>query len=207
MPDDSGDGTSHGSAAKQKPHKAATATKRISTTESNDTQETEVAENEQEADDTEENEEQEDEAPIIMSEKGKRVFLTWAILTSPLTIALSVIIAAAFVAMYVAVLLFSASLVLVEIAGVIGGVLLGVGSVLYGIVGMLPGQIPSFVGQYELGFGIMLIGIVTVAAVLIYLYIMKVTPLALKGVTWLLKQTVRKIVKLIKHFRRECGKL
>lgn len=150
---------------------------------------------------------EQDTAAPPMSEKGKRVFLIGAIATAPINLVLCLIIAASFIAAYAAVLLFSGFLILAEIAGVILGVLLGVGGILYGIVGLLPGEIPAFVGQYELGFGIMLIGIVTVAGILIYEYVMKVTPLGIKGVTWLFKLTVRKIIQLVLFIKKECGKL
>lgn len=148
-----------------------------------------------------------EEREAIISEKGKRIFLIGAIATAPINLMIFIALAVLFLAAYAAVLFFSAFLILAEIAGVIFGVLLGVGGILYGVVGILPGEIPSFVGMYELGFGIMLIGIVTVAGILIYEYVMKVTPLACKGITWLIKFTVRKIIQFFKFLKRECGKL
>ena len=142
-----------------------------------------------------------------MSEKGKRIFLIGSIAASPIMLALFVVIAALFIATYALILLFSGVLIIAEILGVIGGILIGVCGILYGIVGILPGDIPSFVGQYELGFGIMIIGIVTVAGVLVYEYVMRVTPLAMKGLTKFLKFTLRSIVRLILFIRKECGKL
>lgn len=176
-------------------------TKKISTSDSKKTKPIETSQNViSDSDDDEERE-------IIMSEKGKRIFLIGAIATAPVNLAICLALAVIFLAMYTAVLLFSGALIIVEIAGVICGVLLGVGGLLYGVVGILPGEIPTFVGQYEIGFGIMLIGIVTVAGILVYEYVMKVTPLACKGITKLIKFTSRKIIQFVKFLKRECGKL
>ncbi len=171
-------------------------TKKISTSEPPPKKQPETNENESE-----------NEHETVMSEKGKRIFLIGAIATAPVNLVVILALAILFLAAYIAVLLFSAFLILAEIAGVICGVLLGVGGILYGVVGLLPGEIPSFVGMYELGLGIMIIGIVTVAGILIYEYVMKVTPLACKGITWLIKFTARKIIQFFKFLKRECGKL
>ena len=150
---------------------------------------------------------QEEESKPVYSERGEKIFWWTVALTSPIWIFLICAIAALFICAYVAILVITAALIIAEVAIIVGGVLLAVIGIVYGIMQMLPGATAAYIGLYELGLGIKIGGIVMIAAILIYNFVINMAPLALKSLTKFAKFTAKSLWKLVLRARKECGKL
>lgn len=141
------------------------------------------------------------------SERGEKIFWWTVVLSSPVWIFLLCVIGALFLCAYTAILLLTAALIILEVALIVGGVLLAVIGIVYGVMQMLPGAAAAYIGLYELGLGIKIGGIVMIAAILIYNFVINMAPLALKSLTKFAKFTAKSIGKLVKRARKECGNL
>lgn len=136
--------------------------------------------------------------------KGFYIFWLTFIFTLPITIAL----AAAFFGLFVGVFAALSALIVALIAGLIVLVAVGVGVALVGIIFGIT-QLFSFVaaGIYEIGLGVMVIGIVMLTGILIYNFAIRFLPWVIRKVAVLLRFTCGKIRDLFVYLRRECYKL
>ncbi len=137
---------------------------------------------------------------------GKGFYIFWLvfIFTLPVTIALGAAFFGAFVGIFAAL----SALIVGLIAGLIGLVAVGAGVSLVGIIFGIT-QLFSFVsaGIYEIGLGVMVIGVVMLAGILIYNFAIRFLPWLIRKVWTLLTFTCGKIRDLFHYLRRECYKL
>lgn len=136
--------------------------------------------------------------------KGFYTFWLSFILTLPITAALAVVFFGLFVGAFAALSLLIAGL----ITGLVCLVAAGAGVSLVGIIFGVT-QLFSFpaAGVYEIGLGIMVIGVVMFAGILIYNIAIRFLPWVIRLVAALLKFSCGKIAELFQNIRRECYKL
>jgi hypothetical protein len=92
-------------------------------------------------------------------------------------------------------------------ASIIVGGIASASSIIYGIIALLPGSVASYIGMYELGLGLMILGILIVSGILLHFFVIKVTPLVFRSTTKLIKFTIKQFIKLFKFIRKECYKI
>lgn len=140
------------------------------------------------------------------SKAGKGFYIFWLafIFTLPLTAALAAIFFGAFAAAFAAL----AALIVGLIAGLIALVAVGAGVSLVGIIFGIT-QLFTFVasGVYEIGLGVMIIGVVTFVGVLLYNVAVHFLPWVIRKTGVLLKFSCGKIRELFLYVRRECYRL
>jgi len=138
------------------------------------------------------------------SSKGFYIFWLVFIFTLPITVTL----AAAFFGLFIGVFAALSALIVGLIAALIGLVAVGAGVSLVGIIFGIT-QLFSFAaaGVYEIGLGVMIIGVVMLAGILIYNFAIRFLPWLIRKVWQLLVFTCGKIKVLFLFARRECYKL
>jgi len=136
--------------------------------------------------------------------KGFYTFWLVFIFTLPITI----VLAAAFFAVFIGIFAVLTALIIGLIAVLIGLVAAGAGVSLVGIIFGIT-QLFSFpaAGIYEIGLGVMVIGIVMFAGILIYNIAVHFLPWVMRMVGTLLKFTCGKVRELFLNLRRECYRL
>ena len=143
----------------------------------------------------------------VFSGRGQIIFYSGVVLLSPILLALSLLVLALFALLYAAVFALDALLTVGLIIGGIVSIIFSLGGILYGIVGLLPGGVESYVGMYELGIGIMIVGIMIVVSILVYHFVIKVTPILIKLITVFEKFASKQIFRFVKFVKKECDKL
>ena len=137
---------------------------------------------------------------------SKGVYIFWLVLffTLPITIAL----AAAFFGIFIGAFVALSALIAGLIVGLIGLVAVGAGVSLVGIIFGIT-QLFTFMaaGIYEIGLGIMVIGFVMLAGILIYNLAIRFLPWVIRKVAVLLRFTCGKIRDLFVFLKKECYKL
>ncbi len=138
------------------------------------------------------------------TKKGFYTFWLAFILTLPLTAVLAALFFGVFAAAFVAL----AGIIVGLIAVLIAGIALGAGISLVGIIFGIT-QLFTFpaAGIYEIGQGVMVIGVVMFAGILIYNVAIHFLPWVIRKVAVLLKFCCQKLRDLFLHLRRECYRL
>ncbi len=147
-----------------------------------------------------------DYAPKKNSRGAKGFYIFWLvfIFTLPITIGL----AAAFFGVFIGAFAALSALIVGLIAALIALVAVGAAVSLVGIIFGIT-QLFSFVaaGVYEIGLGVMVIGVVMLAGILIYNFAIRFLPWVIRKVWTLMIFTCGKIRDLFMYLRRECYKL
>ncbi|MBE6599413.1 MAG: hypothetical protein E7638_08235 [Ruminococcaceae bacterium] len=138
------------------------------------------------------------------TQKGFYTFWGAFVLTLPITLTLT----AAFFGLFAGVFAALAAILVGLIAGVIAMAALGAGVSLVGIIFGVT-QLFSFAaaGLYEIGLGVMVIGIVMISCILVYNIAVRFLPWVMGKVAVLLRFTCGKLRDLFLHLRRECYRL
>ena len=141
-----------------------------------------------------------------MTKRGKTMFWWTMGLSSPLTIAVAALVALFLGGLY-AIL---AGLVVVSTLTIIVGVLAGLALAIVGFVGGGTGTIleaeANFIGMYEIALALIIIGVVVIASILLYNFIVKIIPILWGLVTRLAKLIFNQFMRLVYFVREECNK-
>ncbi|MBE6671908.1 MAG: hypothetical protein E7599_00095 [Ruminococcaceae bacterium] len=150
----------------------------------------------------------EEEAPKKpISKRGMQIFW-WSVgLSSPIWLFLAFVLAGLFLFAYGALIVAAVGLIVALTVTVIGGILLAIIGLGYGIVEMLPGTDAFFVGLYEFGLGMIVVGGTIIFSILEYNGATVLVPYTLKKLTVFLKFTIRQIKQLIIHLYDRCRDL
>lgn len=144
------------------------------------------------------------EAGDKKTKKGKTIFLVGLIVTLPITLALLLLIYGTFAALFLSVIVLIIALIAAMIAVVAGGAVISLVGIIYGIT-----QLFSCVeaGIYEIGLGIIVVGVVLLLAVLIFNLAVRVVPILITKLAQFVGFVTRKLKSLFYYIRRECYKL
>jgi len=140
----------------------------------------------------------------VNASKGFYIFWITLVLTLPLTLALAAAFFGAFLGAFAGLAAAIVGLIAVLIALVAVGSAVSLVGIIYGVT-----QLFSFraAGIYEIGLGIIVIGVVMLVSILLYNIAIRFLPWVIKKVAVLFCFTCRKIVELFFFVRRECYKL
>ena len=142
-----------------------------------------------------------------LSRRGMAVFFGSAILTSPITLGIVGAIIGAFLFTYVALIVLAVTMFVAVTATVIAGILLALVCMGYGVVKMLPGTDAFFIGLYEFGLGMIMVGGTIVFPILEYNLATVFVPFCMKKLYTLLKFTIRQVKRLIVYLFDRCRDL
>lgn len=142
-----------------------------------------------------------------ISKRGMQIFWWSAGLSSPITLFLAGHLAGAFLFVYGALIFAAVALIVALTVTVIGGILLTIICMGYGIVKMLPGTDAFFIGLYEFGLGMITVGGTIIFSILEYNGATVLVPYTIKKLTVFLKFTIRQIKKLIIRLYDRCRDL
>ncbi len=140
-------------------------------------------------------------------DKTKKGFYTfWGLFL--VTLPLTVLLAAAFFGLFVVTLAVLTALIVGLVAGVVALVAAGAAVSLFGIIFGVT-QLFSFpaAGLFEIGIGIIVIGVVMFVSILVYNAALRFLPWVMGKVCLLLKFICGKLRDLFLHLRRECYRL
>ena len=143
---------------------------------------------------------------ILSPEEEKRLknnkilFWTALVLTSPIWIFALLLVAVLFGCIFFAVGAVTLALVLL----MLGTVIAGTGTSLFGIIYGITQLSVRPVGLYEIGLGIMIAGATMIIGILLYNFTVRIMPFAYKYVIKFTKFTIGKIKELFKYIRKEC---
>lgn len=143
----------------------------------------------------------------VESMRGKYIFIAGIVLTSPIWLGVFAALALLFLTFYTVMILIDIVIGIVLSASIIVGGIASASSIIYGIIALLPGSVASYIGMYELGLGLMILGILIVSGILLHFFVIKVTPLVFRSTTKLIKFTIKQFIKLFKFIRKECYKI
>lgn len=146
-----------------------------------------------------------DKKPI--SKRGMNIFWWTAILTSPISLFLLCVLAALFLIVYAALIVSAIVMIIAVTVTVIGGILLSLVGMGYGIVNMLPGTDAFFVGLYEFGLGLIIVGATIVFPILEYNFATVLVPYTIKKLTVFLRFTMKQIKRLVVYLYDRCREL
>ena len=136
--------------------------------------------------------------------KGKKIFWISLACLSPLLLILGLAFLAFFGALYaLAFILIVGSLALMALI-VAGGSAVAIVGLIYGVIRLF--SVPSE-GLYEIGLGIIIIGISTLVAILLYNLALRLMPFLIKKIGVFFKFCTKKIIQLYHYLRKECYKL
>ena len=153
-------------------------------------------------------EDHDEEAPKKpISKRGMHIFWWTAGLTSPITLFLLGVVAGLFLFAYAALILSAIVSIIAVTVTVIGGILLALVGLGYGVVKMLPGTDAFFVGLYEFGLGLIIVGGTIVFPILEYNYSTVLVPYTVKKLTVFLRFTIRQIKRLVIYLYDRCREL
>lgn len=141
----------------------------------------------------------------VLTARGRAFFVLITVLTSPLWLTAAALLFALFALSVVAVCVFTCiafALVVAEIAAGGAGFFVGLIYGILKIIGGLPGT-----GLYEMGIGIIAIGVAAALSVLTYAFATGTLPFILKEVFLFWGVFVRRIGVIVERFREECNRL
>lgn len=150
-------------------------------------------------------EEETEKKPI--SKRGMQIFWWTAALTSPITLFLLCVLAGLFLFAYAALIVSAIVMIIAVTVTVIGGILLALVGMGYGVVNMLPGTDAFFVGLYEFGLGLIIVGGTIVFPILEYNFATVLVPYTVKKLTVFLKFTIKQIKRLVMYLYDRCREL
>lgn len=139
-----------------------------------------------------------------LTPRGKKIFITGAILTSPLTLAALVLFYLVFALCVVGVAALIVSCFIMLAGLVIVGSLACLIGIIYGIT-QLFGSIG--IGIYEIGVGIVASGVTIVVSVLVYYLGTRALPYLMRQLVAFFKQVMGRIPAYIDRAKEECNKL
>lgn len=142
-----------------------------------------------------------------LSKRGMQVFWWSAGLSSPITLFLAFALASAFAFLYAALIFAAVAMIVALTITVIGGILLALICLGYGIVKMMPGTDAFFIGLYEFGLGMIVVGGTVTFSILEYNGATVLVPYTIKKLTVFLKFTIRQIKRLIVYLYDLCRDL
>ena len=149
--------------------------------------------------------EEEQKKPI--SKRGMQIFW-WSVgLSSPIWLFLAFVLAGLFLFAFGALIVAAVGLIVALTVTVIGGILLAIIGLGYGIVKMLPGTDAFFVGLYEFGLGMIVVGGTIIFSILEYNGATVLVPYTIKKLIVFLKFTIRQIKKLVIYLYDRCRDL
>ncbi len=143
----------------------------------------------------------------VVSLRGKYIFIGGVVLSSPIWLTLSIILIGFFGVIYAAMIAIDVAIAVFLSFFIIVGGIASFSAIIYGVIGLLPGAVASYIGMYELGLGLMILGTLIVVSILLHFFVVKVTPLVFRQTTRFFKFLVKKIIKLVKFLRKECDKI
>lgn len=149
----------------------------------------------------------EENAKKPMSKRGMQIFWWTAGLTSPLSAFLLFALASLFAAGYAALVVLAVAMIVAVTVTVVGGILISLICLAYGIVKMLPGTDAFFIGLYEFGLGTIAVGGTIVFSILEYNVATVLVPFTIKKLTVFLKFTIRQIKRLVQYLYGLCRDL
>ena len=138
------------------------------------------------------------------TEKGRTVFIVGALITLPITLFLLSVMLIAFGAVFLALAAVSLAIIVAMIALIAAGSILAVVGIIYGFT-QLFSSVP--VGLYEIGLGVLIIGIVFLVSILLYNIALRFIPWVMKKVVVLFRFVCRQLKRLFYYVRKECYKL
>lgn len=143
----------------------------------------------------------------VVSVRGKYFFIGGLVLTSPIWITVSAFVLAVLAILCCAMIVVDIAIAVVMTAAIIVGGILSASSIIYGVIALLPGAVASYIGMYELGLGLIILGALIVSGILLHFFVVKVTPIVFKSSIKLVKFLVKKLIHFIKFVRKECDKI
>ncbi len=142
-----------------------------------------------------------------LSKRGMAVFFGTAALTSPITLTLAAALIGLFLLVHFALVFIAVAMLLAVTVTVICGILLALVCLGYGIVMMLPGTTAFFIGLYEFGLGLIIVGGTIVFPILEYNCATLLVPFTMKKWNKLLKFVIRQIKRLVVYLYDLCRDL
>ncbi|MBE6638523.1 MAG: hypothetical protein E7616_03580 [Ruminococcaceae bacterium] len=148
---------------------------------------------------------EENKKPI--SKRGMQIFWWTAGLSSPITLFLLGCVAGLFLLGYLAILFTAVFMIVAVTVTVVLGILLALVCLAFGVVKMLPGTDAFFIGLYEFGLGMILVGGTIVFPILEYHCATLLMPYVAKKFTVFLRFTIRQIKRLVIYLYDLCRNL
>ncbi len=142
-----------------------------------------------------------------LSKRGMWVFFGTAALTSPITLSVVGGVLGLFALLQLALVVIAAAMFVAVTVTVICGILLALVCLGYGIVKMLPGTDAFFIGLYEFGLGMILVGGTIVFPILEYNCATALVPFCMKKLTKILKFLIRQTKRLVVYLYGLCRDL
>ena len=142
-----------------------------------------------------------------LSRRGMALFFGSAILTSPITLGICALLCGLFLSLCAALVVLAVVMFVAVTVTVICGILLALVCLGYGIVKMLPGTDAFFIGLYEFGLGMIVVGATIVFPILEYNCATALVPYTIKKLFALLKLIFRQIKRLVVYLFGLCRNL
>ena len=141
-----------------------------------------------------------------MTKRGKTMFWWTMGLSSPLTIAFAALVALFLGGLYAILAGLVVVSTLIIIVGVLGGLVLAIVGFVGGGTGTILEAEANFIGMYEIALALIVIGVVVIASILLYNFIVKLIPILWGLVTRLAKLIFNQFMRLVYFIREECNK-
>ena len=141
-----------------------------------------------------------------MSKRAKTVYFIGLVFLIPLLIALVIVITVLFLSLFAAIiaLVIASSVALVAVATV--GTVLSLAAIIYGVIQIAQG-VAAPIGMYEIGLGIVVGGGTLCLSILLYNFIVRLSPFLFKKMFVLYKFLVRQLSRLLGFVKGACSKL
>ena len=134
---------------------------------------------------------------------SKKFWLLFGV-TLPITLPLALLGLSLFVAVWIALMLGNVAAIVAMIATAAVGAVVSLVGIIYGITQLFV-SVPT--GLYEIGIGVVIVGLVLFVCILLYNFAIRLMPFLIKRVFVLFKFTLSKLKARVNRIRKECAEV
>ena len=152
-----------------------------------------------------EEEEYEEEAPVVLTKRGKTFFWTITVVAFPIILLAAILVLGVFALGIVAVCAFMAAVFGLVCCEAVAGSGLTLVGIIYGAIEIVSGNVG--IGIYEIGLGICCGAVALCLGILTYNFAVRVLPYALKQLITFEGYCLKRVRPMVRRFREECNRL